>query len=172
MKLSTHFRKANVALRRAGVDYWAACGTMLGITRERRLLPHDPDIDFGTFDWTHHDAIARSFLDGGYEMKTLGLPNYGYEQCFFWKGEHVADVFYFYPQGMRKAWQASYAPRLQRSRFEIALLIPTRPGELDGVKTRLPNDPEGMCEARYGPEWRETVKTWDYSRDPYCLVNR
>lgn len=167
--LTSHFQRCNELMVESGVDYWASCGTLLGIVREGRLLAHDQDIDFSTFEWTRHEDIARVFTDAGFEMRTNGVPHHGYQQAFFLEGVHICDVFYFYPLP-ESVWQGSWlGERLLVSEFEPDIFLPTQPFDFNGIETRLPAKPESVLEARYG-DWRTPVLEWDYSSDPKCLA--
>lgn len=169
--MKKHFRKANSALRRLGITYWIDCGTLLGYVREDGFLAHDPDFDFGTVNWPRHVEIGDAPQAKGFEMTTTGFPEYGYEQSFFIEGDHLFDIFYFYPAGLNRLWQGSWHQgNVLWSEFDLDAYLPVKEATFAGVRTFIPANPKKVLKTRYGRRWRTPVTTWNYVTDPYCFL--
>lgn len=151
------------------VPFWLDCGTLLGAVREGDFLDHDQDIDFGIWEATQHERIAKAMFAKGFEKwMFFGTPERGYEQSFHRDGVKV-DLFYFYPRGQR-VWQGSWMDHiLLESEFASDVVLPPQPFRFLEVDTYVPNQPEAMLAARYG-DWRQVVKEWDWTTDPLCLT--
>ena len=65
------FRLAVNTLHAAGIDCFPAFGTLLGLIRDGRLIPHDLDLDFGViadgseYDW---DRLKNALIDAGFHI--------------------------------------------------------------------------------------------------------
>lgn len=66
------FRQAVLALRETGLPFWADYGTLLGLVREGRVLPHDGDFDFGLWDGNDaEERVAAAFRSRGFTVEPL-----------------------------------------------------------------------------------------------------
>lgn len=162
------FVTANTILRDLGVEYWMACGTLLGAIREGDFLAHDKDFDFFCTEWQRHERIEQEMSDH-FRCESLGTPDYGYEQCFFRHDEHIFDIFYFYPVDDTRSWSGSWANgKVIWSEYVTDDFLPVQPYVFQGQDTFIPHHPEKALTARYG-DWTVPVTSWDYSKDPRCI---
>ena len=178
------FREANDALGSVGVKYWADCGTLLGMVRDKRIMRHDLDIDFSCWSPERHEEIQAAMEDAGFHLHhTYGTPEHGFEQAFK-RGSIKVDVFYFYPGTVRfgeivvdeaLCWQGSWYRekgqwKLIVSEFDHLIVARQRKRTFNGVSVPVPVQPIAMLVARYGPKWRRRVVEWDWKRDPFCIT--
>ena len=142
-------------LRRAGVQPFVCYGTLLGLVRDGRLIPHDDDADLGYLS-AHDDpadvvrenlAIERALRARGH---TVVRHSGGHLQvCFTSDGvlDHYIDVFTAFRVGER----TYLAFQVGDEDLDLSEL-----GELDvdGWVVPVPADAEGLLAATYGPGWR------------------
>ena len=133
------------ALDRAGVPFFFAAGTALGLVRQGRPLAADGDIDAGIFapDWDRDRLVAlftgdpRFDLDLHPQSGKVGLRH---------RGGAPVDIFRFYPEGDR-LWHDGVFVRWHNSPFRVARQ------EVGGLALPLPADPDRYLTECYG-DWR------------------
>jgi len=101
-------------LTRNNITYWAMKGTLLGIVREKGIIPHDYDIDIGML---HEDinkvaSLRKQILQDGYLL--LQAPWTGYNNMNFVIVKQTAVV-----REWLKRWQRKHGD--QRPQFEKSL---------------------------------------------------
>lgn len=134
------------ALDRAGVPFFFAAGTVLGLIREGRPLGADGDIDIGVFaqDWDRNALIKiftddpRFDLDLHPQSQKVGLRH---------RGGSPVDIFRFYEEDGR-VWHDGVFVRWHNSPFQVIRQ------EIGGRELPLPEQPERYLEENYGPDWR------------------
>jgi tetratricopeptide (TPR) repeat protein len=153
----------------AGVPFFFAAGTALGLVRERRLLGADNDIDIGIFDrdWQREKLIELFRYDPAFDLdlhpqtQKVGLRH---------RGGSPVDVFRFYRQGDR-VWHDGVFVRWWNTPFKVERR------EIDGWAGRrlpLPADPERYLTENYGEGWRTPWPGFDaFTEDaPNLAVTR
>jgi hypothetical protein len=133
-------------LDRAGVPFFFAAGTALGLIREGRPLGADGDIDIGVFeqDWDRTALIKvftddpRFDLDLHPQTQKVGLRH---------RGGSPVDIFRFYEEDGR-VWHDGVFVRWHNSPFQVVRR------DIGGRSLPLPAEPERYLEENYGPEWR------------------
>lgn len=144
------FRSSNAHLASLGIDYWISFGTLLGWHRERQILAHDYDVDFGApiaaFDriWN-----SRNRLPPGLRLFDTSFRHPGPKLYFSYQGWE-ADV-YFYTENhgqlrtlLNRAYPAETAP------FPIEWQYPLRSVTLHEVATFVPAETEKWLLHTYG----------------------
>jgi len=149
----TAFEDLHKTLDGAGIPYFIAAGTALGLVREGRPLTADNDIDVGVFD-EHFDREAMVELFAKHPMfdfdvvhprtKKLGLRH---------RGGSPIDVFRFYRDGDMMYHDAVFV-RWGNSPFEI------RRQNIRGLDLPLPADPDTYLTENYG-DWRKPYPGFD-----------
>lgn len=141
----------------AGVPFFFAAGTALGLIREGRLLGADHDIDVGVFDrdWDR-PALIRLFrqdpafdLDEHPQSRKVGLRH---------RGGAPIDIFPFYEQDGR-VWHDGVFVRWWNTPFTVERR------EVAGLSLPLPADPERYLAENYGPDWRTPQPGFDAFTD-------
>jgi hypothetical protein len=70
------FRKAVTCLKKSNINFWLANGALLGLIRDKKLIPWDRDIDFGV--WSHEvteEAILNAFNNKDFTASYINGSN-------------------------------------------------------------------------------------------------
>lgn len=97
--------RAKNALDGTGIHYWLDFGTLLGVYRDKALLPNDLDIDIGLYLKDYSQSIEIAMQKQGFRLiHEYGIDNkaYGLEQSYELDGVKV-DLF-FYSVDDEKMW--------------------------------------------------------------------
>jgi hypothetical protein len=139
-------------LDRAGVPFFFAAGTALGLVREGRPLGADSDLDVGVFDadWDR-EAVTEAFtrdprfdLDPHPQSGKVGLRH---------RGGSPVDIFRFYEQDGR-VWHDGVFVRWHNSPFGVMRR------EIGGITVPLPENVERYLTECYG-DWRTPFPGFD-----------
>jgi hypothetical protein len=102
-------------LNTSGLSYWADSGTLLGLVRDGRIPPSDPDIDLGV--WSEDEPALRealrAFTDAGYRIRTERYRSLPFNlTCVppLRSGLKRIDV-YVYREADGHAWAPAILPR-------------------------------------------------------------
>ncbi len=156
-RMEDNFRLLNDALQATPLQgrYWLSFGALLGYHREGRLLPHDPDIDFGFFSRDHARFLVAvdAVLAAGFHKKYRWTNSAGQvtEYSFVKDGAKFEFFLHFAaPDPRRMRWYL-YCPgqqleyvreqptcRLQEIRFLDRTWL--APQDLDGYLRQLYGD--------------------------------
>ena len=148
------------------IEYTAFYGTLLGIHRDGDLILHDDDIDF-LVNIKYDPLITSLFKNPDI------IPNgryHGDETTFFqYRPEDDSYVdFYFYHSTPHNyvidKWNFLAMPNNPNTDLFIPkTFLETQSVDMNGFKTRIPQDPEAACKFLYGERFRETLVKWkDY----------
>lgn len=141
----------------AGVPYFFAAGTALGLVREGRPLGADGDIDVGILDpgWDRDALIARFTADPRFDLdlhpqtQKVGLRH---------RGGSPVDIFRFYPEDGR-VWHDGVFVRWHNSPFQVVRR------RIGGLRVPLPADPDRYLTENYGADWRTPRPGFDAFTD-------
>lgn len=177
---------AQAVFDQLGIPVFLFAGTLLGWFRDRQLIPHDPDVDFGLpledfGNWLAHDPdLARlhaALAAAGFlHQRSLGdlsrLTELGYEVSYLRQGSAV-DLFILVPDASRPGWSWNsvwYKQGWKRWQRHMRKQYHPWVGPVDieflGHRFRVPANTEAYIVNHYGPGWKTPVKEWDYLHSP------
>lgn len=168
------FRSFVRLMREEGVTVFAVCGTLLGIIREDRLLPHDSDIDMGIFDADLDGERFKEILSRSEEfyIKQVDYPAarlHSTDQGVVYSRQRVPSLFkigsrkagihidlftHFAEQGL--VWHGSTLHRWDNSPFTLRCI------EFAGMKVNIPADTDRYLTENYGT-WQVPVTKYNCS---------
>ena len=157
-------RLAVEALAEAGAVVWVTYGTLLGLVREGRLLPHDDDIDIAVMAGAHGEQIKVAMAARGLTPMLDEVGPWGVSKLKFNRGQVVIDLFFVREEG---PVLADYCTLVRRS-----LLRSTHPPvtiemrELGGMVLPVPREAEAYLAHLYGAGWRQPVINWNWYMSP------
>lgn len=158
-------RRMHELLMAHGVPYYCDAGTLLGLVRDRRFMPHDDDMDIAIMEGAIAPvALLKIFIDNGY----------GYVHAFDYNGRILMftvadpsgitlDVFF---QTLRKdsttvldAWglywfaDRQYPKETANTVISYPYLKPTalKTIEIFGVQTVIPENVREVLTSEFGP---------------------
>ncbi len=157
-------------LGRMKLKWWISAGTLLGIHRDGRLIPHDTDIDVEILvDWTEsydekfEEDLYLSFQSMGFDLyRTMRHYGENYNEklgsimqlAFIHRETNIVfDIYFFYNVGKSDQFinendmgQLWYPADMSEHFIEFS-----------NYKFPCP-DPDWYCEFRYGPDWKTPSK--------------
>lgn len=167
-----------------GITYFLEGGTLLGLVRDGRLLPWDPDVDVSIMseDLGRIDEISESLREKGwrislrhYPEKGVGFAPGGVVRMMKIKGR---SRWYFTPDGTCcdifvktrhegfVYWQAKGCTmRVREHHYHSCEMV-----EWEGRQLPGPADTHGYLSAKYG-DWSVPVKEWS-ARNELTVVRR
>jgi len=128
----------------AGVPFWLWGGTLLGIYRDKGLMPWDEDIDLAVYaeDVEKISRCNDKFMERGLELGTDTN-----EMVLYRDGEHADLDLFRRSGGKRIGLNGSYE-------FDISSFETPNWVEFLGKSWRIFADPERWLQYMYGPDWR------------------
>lgn len=157
-------RLATDALAEAGAVTWVTYGTLLGLVREGRLLPHDDDIDFAVMAGADVERIKAGMAARGLALLIEEVAPDGVSKLKFNRGPVVIDLFFVRVEGA--VW-ADYCTLVRRSLLRSThppVTVETR--EFSGLALPVPAAAEAYLAHLYGAGWRQTVSNWNWYMSP------
>ncbi len=110
------FRKGVACLEKANLNFWADCGTLLGLIREGGIIPWETDFDLSVWDHeTTEEAVIKAFDPEEFLIVSLapcgikGIHLLPHDE----RVEGKLDIVFYTKQGNR-AVHRSYVPRGNR----------------------------------------------------------
>ena len=136
-------------LNKHNIDYWADCGTLLGITREGDIILEDDDVDVSVPDTPENRKAVRNICK---DVEDLG---------YVWRGEIGYEIYRIYsPIGLHtdiyfmqeatdhyKHHDGSNPPKALIGKPVIINW------EMQGVKVRVPEHSHKYLAWRYGEDY-------------------
>ncbi len=147
-------------LNKNNIEYWLADGTLLGIVRDRELIPHDTDLDFYLIDTINIEFIHASLSGMGFKVgRRMKYRGRVFQLTYFNADELLID-FLFWERNNHGNFQW-LAPeingrRSQESKFYDSYNVI----KWQGLEIRTFQDHLDWLEKVYGKGWkiRETKK--------------
>lgn len=163
--------RATEMLAGLGQDAVIAYGTLLGVVREGDFLAHDDDVDMLTPIHASSLEAGRAMLGDLHERIaargwTVHRPGGGmnFHVTDPETGLHV-DVF---PMIVERDKASLHMEKMEIRPIDAALLLPSAEQTFKGAVVRVPADPEGFLEERYGATWRTPDPFHDW---PWTLTD-
>jgi hypothetical protein len=142
-------------LEQLEIDYWVTNGTLLGLTRDKKLLPWDDDfdIDISSKIFKKNVALlASTFIKMGFIVKIkLNGPFIGMNifhknlKCSLGGQINFFEYFFDY-----------------NNKYPRNLIFPIKTFEYLGINLKFPSKPENLCEYIY-KSWKIEIRSSDQS---------
>ena len=139
-----------------GIDLFVAYGVLLGFTRADDFIGHDDDLDMAYISakatkaeiYQQSVEVVEALLAMGFEvkfstygqykvLKTVGTRRLKVEIFVGWIEDDRTFLYFAIDQGV-----------------DTSIFLPLGTQTFMGVELPVPKDPEAVCAATYGPEWR------------------
>lgn len=150
-----------------GIELFVAYGVLLGFTRADAFIGHDDDLDMAYISAKTTKAeiyqesvdVVEALLAMGYEVKFSTYGQYKVvkkvegrrlkvEIFVGWTEEEKTFLYFALDKGV-----------------DPNLFLPLGKRKFMGVELPIPADPEGVCAAIYGPDWRTPNPDFRYELD-------
>lgn len=141
----------------AGIPYFFAAGTALGLIRAGRPLGADSDIDVGIFDagWRRETLVELFLRHPRFDIETAHQD--AKKIALRHRGGSPVDLFRFYLEDGR-LWHDAVFVRWHNSPFEVVRR------DIRGLSVPLPADPDRYLTENYG-DWRTPNPAFDAFAD-------
>lgn len=162
-------------LNSANIEYYVEYGTLLGLYRDKSLIRHDDDVDYGVlYDSISPEALLDLMLDAGLSFcRAFMWDGRITELAFTYKGVPV-DFFYLFndenaPYSMSYndftyndsgIYVAHKITKLLKPKF-----IGTQTYVVNGIGVRIPKNVETFLEYNYGKSWETPIKNFKADDD-------
>ncbi len=165
-------------LENLGINACLADGTLLGVYRDKRLIPHDTDIDIEVMHPCDTDSIIREFTLKGYKIGRM-VTIYGKVQQLVFHKHHILFDIIFYTQHGDSIY--NFAEKDLYFKHSMKHYPATQKILFSDKEYYIPNDPEKWLANTYGADWKtpksEKPKDWReggteyYAAHPYWQHN-
>ena len=154
---------------------FADFGTLLGLVREKKILRHDLDLDYGIINNGFDiDAVNIKLERTGFKL----WRNYKYnkvivQSSYYYKGIKIDISIYNLENNILKTWLFYKAPKIKYKNHERNI-VEVSINPIKGIKSTLfnkrliniPIDPESVLTQKYGKDWQTPKKNWIYWDTP------
>jgi hypothetical protein len=135
------------------VDYWVAEGTLLGIIRDNKLIPHDTDLDFYLVDTKYVDLLHEILTDMGFSVGRLLKHRGRIYQLTYYNSENLLVDFLFWKKLHNRKFQW-IGPEIKGRRIQDASYYHTYTSiSWNGVSMRTFRQYRVWLELVYGKNW-------------------
>lgn len=155
-------KKACDILNSLEVNYFLADGTLLGIYRDNRLIPHDFDIDLSVVYPVDVKAIERKFKLNGFKIGRKAIAFGKIQQlCFFTDNQDLLDITFY---TIINDYAYCFCEKDFYFKHRAHHYHKKIPHQFDHYTFNIPNDTEFWLEEVYGESWRipKTSKPQDW----------
>ena len=94
VKGDLHFKNVISILSSYDIPYWVDQGTLLGIIRDKEIIPWEWDLDFGVFEnEISRKKVEKAFLENGFIKEKISNKN----KClhFLYNNERKVDITFY-----------------------------------------------------------------------------
>ena len=166
--------KSAMILQTMNVIHFLDQGTLLGAVRDGGFHKHDKDIDLGLFlgEFTKQE-LHNVLLSEGYEVKWLldTVDGLSPQLAMTIYGVRVDFHCYFHDLVNETVFHYSYVPLVSWAKnvFPQKLFTIMESVTLADATYPAPSPVSEFLQRRYG-DWETPKPTWDYMREPPCVV--
>ena len=146
--------EAGAILDRLGVIYFVCDGTILGIVRDGRLIPHDNDIDVAVACEVNLDQVISEFASKGYMVGRKVFYRGKIQQLIFYSAQQVIfDICFWRPA--EDGYCYHYVPEVPRGRRQLEAYF-KEPEYIDFRGRQYPTHPNirEWLREHYGDDWQ------------------
>lgn len=146
-------------LKKRGVHHWISSGTLLGLYRDQKLIPHDTDLDVNVLSDVNHPFLAK--LEGFDLVRSMYYKDLPMQSAFMREGV-IFDIYYFY-SGIKDGVAINYN---EHGIIEKPLKYVKKLSTLshEGETYPIPNHLEEFLVWRFGSDWktpRKSKQSWE-----------
>ena len=144
----------------ADIEYFAFFGTLLGLTREGRLLSQDDDVDLYVA-LSHKDQVIESLGAAGFLISICRRTFVQGTRVF--GGVPTYLDFYFYTHSgshLVEEWNFNGDDGLHLH-LPVGISLPAVMTEFVDFSCKMPANPEACCLWTYGCQWRTPMSKGD-----------
>lgn len=157
-------------LLRQEIPAFVSDGTLLGLVRDGRLIPHDNDLDFVVLGIRHHKIIRNIMAKDGFKLASLSrLGSHIYHMSFFNESEHIVDFTLYEEAGSNFVSFRDSDNYFVIPKDLVAHLIWL---EVGGAKVPVPKLSEDFLQLQYGAGWKTPAKQKDDWKASYYGTRR
>jgi phosphorylcholine metabolism protein LicD len=135
-------------------------GTLLGMVREDRLIPHDDDMDVGVLEEEWDDVVPDTIPGFRRFNTSTWTTKFAHKKTGL-----VVDFFRFRLEGNERVANAGSNMGVHEYRFPREMIEPFKTVEWKGREWQVPADAKGFLLHHYGENWRTPNESWDYRTD-------
>ncbi|MBA7555345.1 hypothetical protein ES705_48005 [subsurface metagenome] len=153
-------------LNKLGIKYCISFGTLLGIYRDNRLIPHDSDLDIDAMHPVNARKIEKEFIKNGFKLGgkvvALGVVQ---KLAFYTEDEVVFDIEFYQKIGN---FVYSFHEKNLYWKFPVEYYENFDQYIFLDYMVHIPHDPKRWLEYTYGKNWRipKTSKR-DFNEDQF-----
>lgn len=167
------------ALTSHHAQYFIDCGTLLGMFRDKRLIPYDKDMDLGIwFDESFNlDKLDLVMKQAGFKKERAFVFQNEVREITYVKGLLHIDFFVHREVG-NESWIYLFYRNAQKkypSSREYSVLVQKRAHitgikrlTIDGISMNIPENTEEYLASTYSESWRVPDPSWHYTMEPGC----
>ena len=99
------------------VNYYLCDGTILGIIRDERLIPHDNDIDVSVLGAVDLGVLKKTFINSGYTVGREVFYQGSIQQLIFYsKHQVIFDICFWHDENKQDNYYYHYVPEVKKGR--------------------------------------------------------
>lgn len=170
------------ALNSENIVFWLEFGTMLGYYREHDFIPHDLDIDMGTF-FENAPLVKQTLEKYGFERVRhyWVVDDGGLEECYRYKHSTI-DVYYFREDGNIRYCNSFLPQRSMRKKRNLNKIKPAVVKRIEvpkmnyvqveykGCKVYVPENPDLYLKTHYGASYMTPNPNYNARTDSTNII--
>lgn len=159
----------------SGYDIWLDFGTLLGMYRDKGLIKHDLDMDFGVIinDYSDFQEKERKLLAKGFKRtRELYYNNKLMEISYDYKGLNVDFILYDREEGYVKSVVVAYLldgfnrPCRCEAREYKVKFDGLKDDDFQGIKVRMPVNTHEYLESLYEKDFLIPNESYNWRNNP------